>query len=88
MDIHGNTVRFDVEANYESIGQQAAAFCNNHGPKFGVTQDTLSECQQNIQGALENRIVAYLESQQIPVSSSEDKAVESPKFQVLSAQPR
>ena len=55
LDIQGRTVRFNVEANYESIGQQAATFCSTHGAEFGVTQESLGECQQNIQRALEVR---------------------------------
>jgi len=62
LDIQGRTVRFNVEANYESIGQQATTFCTTYGAEFGVTQESLGECQVNIQRALEERVVAYLSS--------------------------
>lgn len=60
LDIQGRNVRFEVEATYESIGEQASTFCTTHGAEFGVTAESLAECQQNIQRALEERIVAHL----------------------------
>ena len=85
LDIQGSTVRFEVEANYESIGQQATTFCTTHGPAFGVTQETLGECQQNIQRALEERIVAHLEAEQRKQEEhrvEEEKVAPVPTFQV------
>merc|ERR1712091_272431 len=60
------------EANYESIDRQAVAFCNTYGPEFGVTQESLAECQTNIQRALEEKIVNFYKSQQ------EDAGAETP----------
>ena len=90
LDIQGRTVRFNVEANYESIGEQATTFCTTYGAEFGVTQETLGECEQNIQRALEERVVAYLQTQQqqqteqtpaAPVPQ-EEAAAAAPTFQV------
>ena len=64
LPIQGRTVEFQVAANYESIGEQATTFCTTYGSEFGVTQETLPECQLNIQVALENRVIESLGSEQ------------------------
>lgn len=60
LDIQGRAVTFNVESNYESIRQQADKFCSMYGADFGVTQDSLPECQRNIQRALEEKVVEQL----------------------------
>jgi hypothetical protein len=61
LDIHGRSVHFEVDAaDPNSVRAQATTFCTQYGAQFGVTEDTLSTCIDNIQQALERPLAAYV----------------------------
>ena len=88
LSIQGRKVTFEVAANYNSIGEQALTFCTSYGDDFGVTQESLSACRISVERALEERLIAYFQSNQQTeqvqaprVKEPVQEAVD-PKFQV------
>lgn len=60
LDVQGSTVHFEVDAaNPNSVKEQAVTFCTQYGAQFGVTEETLPQCIDNIHQALERPIASY-----------------------------
>jgi hypothetical protein len=59
----GSNVNFDIDAsNPDSAHNSANIFCTQYGAQFGVTDETLPLCIQNVQDALEQRISVLRET--------------------------
>ena len=88
LDIGGRSVQFEIDtAVSSSIGEQATKFCTSYGAEFGVTQETLGECTQNVVQALEGKVAAAVAekgltpvAQQQQQQEVQEEAV--PSFQV------
>jgi hypothetical protein len=78
LNIEGRNVQFEIDtAIATSIDDQAGVFCSNYGAEFGVTQETLADCTQNVKRALQERLTT-------PSQQQEEQLPAAQVFQVSS----
>lgn len=67
LDVDGRSVKFEIDtAVATSVQDQATLFCTTYGAEFGVTQETLGECTQNVVRALQAKLAARVPASQQP----------------------
>ena len=61
LDIDGRAIHFEIDLrDPNSVNDQAITFCTQYGEQFGVTEETLSQCTDDVRKALARAVSSYL----------------------------